>query len=85
MNLLCHPSALLLLQELPRLPLGKLEYISLVALETAIIWILWKAYRDQVSANMQMMEKQTEFVGKIEGILDRVERFLDSQRHSQDS
>lgn len=85
MNLLCHPLTFLLLQELPQPPLVKMEYISMFASETAIIWVLWKAYRDQVANNMKMMEKQMEFVGKIDGILDRVERFLDSTRHSQDS
>lgn len=82
MNLHYHPLALLLLEDMPQLPLGKLEYISLVALETAIIWVLWKAYREKVALLVELMREQMKFMGQAENVLERIERHMESSNQS---
>lgn len=83
MSLHCFPLGLLLLEEaLPQLPLGKLEYVSLVALETAIIWVLWKAYREKGRLLVDLMREQMKFLGQAESVLERIERHMDSSSQS---
>ena len=68
--------------DLPPLPLGRLEQISIVALETAIIWILWKAYREKDSQLVDLTKKVIESDTHQLEVMRRVERLLESQRHS---
>lgn len=85
MNLPFIPLALLLqLQqpEKPQLPLGQLEYVSLVALETAIIWILWRTYREKDKMLEDLLREQMQFLARNEKVLERFEEFLESLRKS---
>ena len=68
--------------ELPQLPIGRLEQISIVALETGIIWILWKAYREKDNQLQDLIQKIITNDTKQTVVMERVERLLDSQRHS---
>lgn len=83
MSLHCFPLGLLLLEEaLPQLPLGKLEYVSLVVLETAIIWVLWKALLEKGKLLEELLREQMKFLGQAESVLERIERHMDSSSHS---
>jgi hypothetical protein len=68
--------------DMPQLPIGRLEQISIVALETGIIWVLWKAYREKDAQIQSLIERIIASDTKHAAILERVERLLDSQRHS---
>ena len=68
--------------DIPTLPIGRLEQISIVALETAIIWILWKAYREKDSQLQDLIQKIIANDTKQTTVMERVERLLDSSRHS---
>ena len=68
--------------DIPTLPIGRLEQISIVALETAIIWILWRAYREKDSQLQDLIQKIIQNDTKQTVVMERVERLLDSQRHS---
>jgi uncharacterized protein YigA (DUF484 family) len=68
--------------DLPQLPIGRLEQISIVALETAIIWVLWKAYREKDSQLQDLIQKNIANDTRLTVVMDRVERLLDSLKHS---
>ena len=75
-----HQLTAFLLQssDLPTLPIGRLEQISITALETAIIWILWRAYREK---DKQLQDQTAQIIAsdtKIAATMERVERLLDS-------
>lgn len=53
-----------------------------MALETGIIWVLWKAYREKDAQIQSLIERIIASDSKHAAILERVERLLDSQRHS---
>lgn len=67
--------------DLPPLPLGRLEQISIVALETAIIWILWRAYQEKDRQLQDLIKKIIESDAKQLAVMERVEHLLDSSRH----
>ena len=64
--------------DLPPLPVGRLEQISIVALETAIIWILWRAYREKDNQLHDLTKKIIESDVKQLSVMERVEHLLDS-------
>ena len=66
---------------MPSLPIGRLEQMSIVALETGIIWILWKAYREKDSQLQDLIQKIIQNDTRQTVIMERVERLLDSQKH----
>lgn len=66
--------------DLPPLPLGRLEQISIVALETAIIWILWRAYREKDAQLQDLTKKIIESDVRQLAVMERVEHLLDSSK-----
>jgi uncharacterized protein YigA (DUF484 family) len=81
-NLFQQLAFLLQTSDLPALPIGRLEQISIVALETAIIWVLWKAYREKDSQLQDLIQKNIANDTRLTVVMDRVERLLDSLKHS---
>ena len=80
-NLYQHLSFLIQAADMPSLPIGRLEQMSIVALETGIIWILWKAYREKDSQLQDLIQKIIQNDTRQTVIMERVERLLDSQKH----
>ncbi len=68
--------------DLPQLPIGRLEQISIVALETAIIWILWRAYREKDNQLADLTKKIIETDTQQLELMRRVDRLLESLKQS---
>ena len=77
-NLFQHLAFIFQSADLPALPIGRLEQISITALETAIIWVLWKAYREKDSQLQDLIQKNIANDTRLTVVMDRVERLLDS-------
>jgi hypothetical protein len=61
--------------------LGKIEQLSIVALETFIIWVLWKAYREKDNQLQDLTKKIIESDVKQLSVMERVEDLLQSLKH----
>ncbi len=63
---------------LPRI--GQVEQISVQALSLAVIWVLWKAFREKDQQLQDFMRRMIESDMKQAAALDRVESLLQSGR-----
>lgn len=61
--------------------IGKIEQLSIVALETFIIWVLWKAYREKDDQLQDLTKKIIESDVKQLSVMERVEDLLQSLKH----
>lgn len=80
MGLLTNLMGFLLQEAVPNLPFGKLEYVSLAAFQTVVIWVLWKQYQAKDEMLDKLMQQQMRFLERNESVLKRFEEFLDSWR-----
>lgn len=66
--------------ELPPIPIGRFEQMSIVALETGIIWVLWRAFREKDQQLQEVLKSTIENDTRQVAVLERVERLLDSSK-----
>jgi hypothetical protein len=66
--------------DLPQLPLGRLEQVSMVALLMTICVILWRAYQEKDRQLQDLIKKIIESDAKQLSVMERVEHLLDSLR-----
>lgn len=63
------------------IPIGQVERLGIVALQAVVIWILWRAYREKDGQLQDLLKRTIENDVRQSGVLERVERLLQSERH----
>ena len=62
--------------------IGRVEQLSMQALSLAVIWVLWKAFREKDQQLQDMMRRMIETDTKSQELLGRVESLLRSGKRS---